>query len=101
MNRVPMARHGLILRENEATGSRKGFKYLPGLRETIKIKKWLPKSKNPQTPYFTVYSYIDCISCLGSHAGIIITSSRYPRTRCGGISSMGVMRESNILFFKS
>ena len=52
MNRVPMARHGLILRENEATGSRKVFKYLPGLRDTIKLKKYCQSPKNPKTPYF-------------------------------------------------
>ena len=48
MNRVPMARHGLILRENEATGSRKVFKYLLGLQDTILSPKLLdkvPKSK--------------------------------------------------------
>ncbi len=74
MNRVPMARHGLILRENEATGSRKVFKYLLGLQDTILSPKLLdkvPTSQKSKTPYFTVYSHIDCISCLGSHAGII------------------------------
>ncbi len=35
MNWVPMARHGLILWENEATGSRKVSKYLPCLRDAI------------------------------------------------------------------
>ena len=35
-----------ILRENEATGSRKVFKYLPDLRDTIKNQKMLPKSQN-------------------------------------------------------
>ena len=34
-NGVAMARHGLILRQNDATGSRKLFKYLPDLRDTI------------------------------------------------------------------
>ena len=38
-NGVAMARHGLILWENGATGSRKVSRYLPGLREAItKIK---------------------------------------------------------------
>ena len=68
MNSVAMARHGLILNHNEAMGSRKVFKYLPGLRDTIKKQKLLPKSKNPKTPYFTVFSYIDY---LGSCAGVI------------------------------
>ena len=39
VNGVGMDRHGLILRENEATGSGKVFKYLPGLRDTIFISK--------------------------------------------------------------
>ena len=39
MNEVPMARHGLILKDNEAMGSGKVFKYLPGLRDIICISK--------------------------------------------------------------
>ncbi len=39
MNGVGVARYGLILWENDATGSRKVFKYLLGLREATKIKK--------------------------------------------------------------
>ena len=35
MNGVAMARHGLILWQNEATGSRKVFRYLPGLRDAV------------------------------------------------------------------
>ena len=35
MNVVAVARHRLILWENEATGSGKVFRYLPGLRDTI------------------------------------------------------------------
>ena len=56
MNGVAMARHGLILWENEATGSRKVSKYLPGLRDavlgpknvskTTKQKKTKQKSMN-------------------------------------------------------
>ena len=34
-----MARHGLILRENEATSLRIIFKYLPDLRDIIFISK--------------------------------------------------------------
>ena len=45
MNGTAMARHGLILRESEATGSRKVSKYLPGLRDTIFGPKMIPKSK--------------------------------------------------------
>ena len=46
-----------ILRENEATGSRKVFKYLLGLQDTILSPKLLdkvPKSKNPKIPYIPV-----------------------------------------------
>ena len=46
-----MDRHGLILGENDATGSRKVFKYLPGLRDTMKNSKIAAKvlkSKNIQ-----------------------------------------------------
>ena len=39
LNGVAVDRHGLILWENEATGSGKVFKYLPGLRDTIKKSK--------------------------------------------------------------
>ena len=35
VNGVAMARHGLILNHNEATGSRKVSRYLPDLRDTI------------------------------------------------------------------
>ena len=38
-NVVAMARHGPILQDNEATGSGKVFKYLPGLRDIIFISK--------------------------------------------------------------
>ena len=34
-NGVAVPRHGLILNHNEATGSRKVSRYLPGLREAI------------------------------------------------------------------
>ncbi len=36
LNGVVVAPYGLILWENGATGSRKVFKYLPGLRKAIK-----------------------------------------------------------------
>ena len=35
VTRAAMARHGLMLWENEATGSRKVFRYLPDLRDAI------------------------------------------------------------------
>ncbi len=44
MNWVPVARLGPILWENEATGSRKVSKYLPGLWDDRFYKKYLPKS---------------------------------------------------------
>ena len=59
MNEVAVARHGLILRENEATGARKVFRYLRGLRDTIKKSKKvvrIQKSKNPV--FYRIYIYI-------------------------------------------
>mgnify|MGYP007101497486 CR=1 FL=1 len=35
MNGVAMARHGPIINDNEATGSRKVFRYLLDLRDAI------------------------------------------------------------------
>ena len=46
MNGVAVARNGLILWENDATGSRKVFRWLRGLWDTIKKQKWLQKSGN-------------------------------------------------------
>ena len=70
MNEVPMARHGLILKDNEAMGSGKVFKYLPGLRDVIFVSKIIAKVKNKNKSHITelyIYIYI----CLGSHAGVI------------------------------
>ncbi len=58
---VAVARHGLILWENEATGSRKVFKYLPGLCDTILrlniINKKIKKTTNHKTnQVISVYS---------------------------------------------
>ncbi len=39
VNGVPVAPHGLILGENEATPSRKLFKHLPDLKTAININK--------------------------------------------------------------
>ena len=39
VNGVPVAPHGLILRENEATPSRKLLKHLPDLKTAINIKR--------------------------------------------------------------
>ena len=50
MNGVPVAPHGLILGENEATPSRKFFKHIPGpqgpqnLKKTINVQKTLSGS---------------------------------------------------------
>ena len=43
VNGVPVAPHGLILGENEATPSRKLFKHLPDLKTAINITKNLKK----------------------------------------------------------
>ena len=43
VNGVVVDRHGLILRENDATGVRKVFKYLLGLWDTIKNSKMAGK----------------------------------------------------------
>ncbi len=43
MNGVAMARHGLILWENDVTSSRKVFKYLWGLRDAVKTSKIVKK----------------------------------------------------------
>ena len=61
MNGVATARHGLILWENEATGSRKLPKYLPGLQDIILCPKLLdkvPKSEKSPNPVNYVYSDI-------------------------------------------
>ena len=39
MNGIAVARHGPILKDNEAMGSGKVFRYLRGFRDTIKIQK--------------------------------------------------------------
>ena len=64
VNGVVVDRYGLILWENEATGSRTVFKYLPGLRDTIKNQKIHKTSKMTENqtmtyfPYMFVYIYI-------------------------------------------
>ena len=52
MNEVAVARHGLILRENEATGARKVFRYLRGLRDTIKKSKKVVRTQKSKNPAF-------------------------------------------------
>ena len=53
VNGVPVAPHGLILGENEATPSRKLFKHLPDLKTAMNTNKHIKKK------------------CLGSRAGVI------------------------------
>ena len=58
MNWVAVARHGPILWENEATGSRKVSRYLPGLWDAIfllKLSAEIPKSENPG--FFRIFTY--------------------------------------------
>jgi len=45
VNGVAMDRHGLILWENEATGSGKVSRYLLDLRDAIFLSKMLPETK--------------------------------------------------------
>ena len=54
MNRVPVARHGLILGEDEATASRKLFKHLPGPPAPIFDQKNHPKIENLKNPKIIV-----------------------------------------------
>ena len=56
-NVVAMARHGPILKDNEATGSGKVFKYLPGLRDTIKKSKIAAKvQKSKNTAFYRIFN---------------------------------------------
>ena len=60
MNEVAVARHGPILKDNEATGSGKVFKYLPGLRDAQTNSKnaaKVKKNKNPGFYRIFLYSY--------------------------------------------
>ena len=58
MNGGGVARNGLILWENDATGSRKVFKYLLGLREVItkkNIEKNEEQKQRGKTKRFSQY----------------------------------------------
>ena len=55
LNVVVVARDGLIIWENDAMGSRKVLKYLPGHRDAKKKSKNIAKVQNPKIPYFTVF----------------------------------------------
>ena len=67
-----MARHGPILAESEAMGSRKLSGYLPDLREAIFDKKHQNMFKNNMKNMFSVNFRIFVYVCLGSLAGVIV-----------------------------
>ena len=52
MNGVAVARHGPILKDNEAMGARKVFKYLTGLRDTIKKSKTAAEDQQSKNDVF-------------------------------------------------
>ena len=57
-NVVAMARHGSILKDNEATGSGKVFRYLPGLRDTINTSKMAAKvQKSKNAVFYRIFLY--------------------------------------------
>ena len=57
-NVVAMARHGPILKDNEATGARKVFKYPGDLQDTINNSKNVPKVQKVQKPLFGAFSFL-------------------------------------------
>ena len=58
MKWVAMARHGPILKDNEATGSGKVFRYLPGFRDIIKKSKMAAKvQKSKNTSLYRIFIY--------------------------------------------
>ena len=57
MNGFGVGRNGLTLWENYGMGSRKVFKYLLDLWDTIQKSKNVAKSGNRKIPYFTVFLY--------------------------------------------
>jgi hypothetical protein len=52
LNGVAVARHGLILGHNGATGSRKLLEYLPALTDPLKVQKKTETNTNTKFPYF-------------------------------------------------
>ena len=56
---VAMARHGLILWENEATSLGIIFKCLPGLRDVIKTTKHVGDAKHPENQKHINYEFPD------------------------------------------
>ena len=58
VNGVVVDGDGLILWENDATGSRKVFKYLLGLWDTIKNSKNAPKvTKSQNAVFYNIFLY--------------------------------------------
>ena len=67
MNGVAMARNGLIFSEDGATGPRKVFRYLWGLRDTKQNSKNTSKVKNKKNTdnyHIYIYIYIYITRCL-------------------------------------
>ena len=59
LNGVVVARHGLILWENDATGVRKVFRYLPGLRDhRKKMKIHFPPGEIMKIKFSRIFPYI-------------------------------------------
>ena len=58
MKWVAMARHGPILKDNEAMGSGKVFKYLRGFRDIIKNSKMAAKvQKSKNAAFYRIFLY--------------------------------------------
>ena len=80
MNGVAMARHGPILNDNEAMGSGKVFKYLPGLRDTIKNQKWPPKSKKQKNTGTFDFQDLLTLAAIFEYYMVCWRSGRYLET---------------------
>ena len=57
-----MDRHGPILKDNEAMGSGKVSKYLPGLQDTIENTKMAAKVQKSQNTIFIVFFILSDLS---------------------------------------
>ena len=67
---VAVARHGLILWQNEATGSRKVFRYLRGLREAVQNSKMAAKVQQCRNAVFYRILYINSRSTASAATSI-------------------------------
>ncbi len=76
MNRVPVARHGLTLGEDEATASRKLFRPLLGLNTAIKnkIENATTKQNSRSTAQRPLCLRIELINTVGSAASVLFIS---------------------------